>query len=262
MSFKIIGLLGKAGSGKDVVADFFAARGFVKVSFSDPMKRFAADAFYYTSEELWGASPGRNQEVTFDDQWWYGVMSRFSTAAQRLINELFAARSVTDDGYPDKVSAYLSLHNWLAWLREQRLAAGTISPRIVLQTLGTEWGRKLDPLLWARHLHQVIVPGLRDGRAYDRECGLFGRQEKCPGVIIPDHRFANEVDETNAHDGYMIKIVRPAIAGQEVGLEKHPSEVEQESIPDAAFHHIFIMPEGLDKVAQQFQEMMEEGVPW
>ena len=262
MNFKIVGLLGKAGSGKDVVADVFAAKGFVKVSFSDPMKRFTAAAFYYTAEELWGASPLRNRESAFDDNWWYGVMNRFSAAAQQLLNELFSARSVDDDGYTDKVTAYLSLHNWLSWLREQRLAAGTISPRIVLQTLGTQWGRQLDPLLWARYLHQVIIPGLREGKGYDRECGLCGRQENCRGVVIPDHRFLNEVELTLRNGGFMMKIVRPALADKTVGLEKHASEIEQESIQDSMFDRIFIMPEGLDKVAQQLQEMMEEGVPW
>ena len=45
MDFTVIGLLGPAGSGKDLVGDWFVDKGLTKVSFADPMKRFVQRAF-------------------------------------------------------------------------------------------------------------------------------------------------------------------------------------------------------------------------
>lgn len=41
---RLIGLTGKAGSGKDTVAWFLRAQGFASISFSDPLKEFASEA--------------------------------------------------------------------------------------------------------------------------------------------------------------------------------------------------------------------------
>lgn len=57
----IIGISGCAGVGKDTAADVLVQScGFVKVSLSDPMKRFCRDVFDFTNEDLWGPSERRN----------------------------------------------------------------------------------------------------------------------------------------------------------------------------------------------------------
>lgn len=57
----IIGVVGKAGSGKDTVADFLVEQfGFAKVSLADPLKRFCREVFDFSEEQLWGASEHRN----------------------------------------------------------------------------------------------------------------------------------------------------------------------------------------------------------
>lgn len=64
----IIGLSGQAGVGKDTVADVLVARcGFTKVALADPMKRFCAQVFGFTTDELWGASPLRSRPSTHFD---------------------------------------------------------------------------------------------------------------------------------------------------------------------------------------------------
>ena len=58
----IIGISGKAGSGKDTVADILAKEfGFVKCGLADPLKRIAREVFCFTDEQLWGSSGLRNQ---------------------------------------------------------------------------------------------------------------------------------------------------------------------------------------------------------
>jgi len=59
----LIGITGRAGSGKDTVADILVANhSFVKVAFADPIKRICRDVFRFTEEQLWGPSEARNAE--------------------------------------------------------------------------------------------------------------------------------------------------------------------------------------------------------
>ena len=54
---KLLGICGKAGSGKDTAAAYLIEKhGFVKLAFADPLKRFAKGVFGFTSEQLWGPS--------------------------------------------------------------------------------------------------------------------------------------------------------------------------------------------------------------
>lgn len=48
----IIGLLGRAGSGKTSVAKHLQAKGFRRISFADPIKELAKDYFNLTDEEI------------------------------------------------------------------------------------------------------------------------------------------------------------------------------------------------------------------
>jgi hypothetical protein len=58
----IIGISGRAGSGKDTVGGFLRAdHRFVSIAFADPMKRFCADLFDWDEEQLWGPSDLRNE---------------------------------------------------------------------------------------------------------------------------------------------------------------------------------------------------------
>lgn len=60
-SKNLIVLSGEAGAGKDSVADHLAeTHGWIKFSLSAPMKRFCADMFGFTDEQLYGPSSARN----------------------------------------------------------------------------------------------------------------------------------------------------------------------------------------------------------
>ncbi len=60
MLLPLIGLLGRAGSGKDTVADALVLRhGVTKVALADPIKRAAQAWFGWTDEDLWGPSENR-----------------------------------------------------------------------------------------------------------------------------------------------------------------------------------------------------------
>lgn len=65
MNGRIIAIGGKAGAGKDTIADYLVSRhGFVKIGFADPMKRFCREVFDFSDEQLFGASEHRDAPDT------------------------------------------------------------------------------------------------------------------------------------------------------------------------------------------------------
>lgn len=58
----LLGISGKAATGKDTSADFLVKNyNFVKISFADPLKRVCRDIFDFSDTQLWGPSPYRNE---------------------------------------------------------------------------------------------------------------------------------------------------------------------------------------------------------
>lgn len=53
----IIGLLGKAGSGKSTIAKHLQSKGFRIISFADPIKELAREYFSLTTEEVYETKP-------------------------------------------------------------------------------------------------------------------------------------------------------------------------------------------------------------
>lgn len=85
------------------------------------------------------------------------------------------------------------------------LRAG-VTPRYLMQTLGTEWGRTLiDPDLWVKVAMRDAVNALERGYA----------------VAFADVRFANEAEAIRNLGGIIIQIDRP---GGTAGTDAHVSE--------------------------------------
>jgi len=139
----LIGIAGRARSGKDTVANFIvAAIGGYRYSFADPIRAMLA---------LLG--------VDMSDPYWQ-------------------AR------------------------KEEPIPALGVSPRRMMQTLGTEWGRQLiNPDLWIIMAHQRL---LQNG----------------PGMVISDVRFDNEAAWIRKHGGRIIHVIRPDTKA----VEAHASE--------------------------------------
>jgi hypothetical protein len=80
-------------------------------------------------------------------------------------------------------------------LKEQTMPVIGHSYRELAQTLGTEWGRSLDPNLWIKiadsKLDQALVRG--------------------DNVVITDVRFENEMDWLHRRGGTMVRITRDGV---------------------------------------------------
>lgn len=139
----LIGIAGRARSGKDTVANFIiAAIGGYRYSFADPIRAMLAPLGVNMSDPYWQAR------------------------------------------------------------KEELIPALGVSPRRMMQTLGTEWGRQLiNPDLWLIMAHQRL---LQNG----------------PGMVIPDVRFDNEAAWIRKHGGRIIHVFRPDTKA----VEAHASE--------------------------------------
>lgn len=121
---------------------------------------------------------------------------------------------------------------------------GHLSPRIALQTLGTDWARTAYVDTWADYAVRIADQILNKGHEYDPKVGTFkppfyNRLFKIGaiGVVISDVRFKNEMNKIRAAKGYVVRIKRPGASG-EVGVPGHPSEEEQKSLSDLEFDHV------------------------
>jgi len=139
----LIGIAGRARSGKDTVANFIvAAIGGYRYSFADPIRAMLTPLGVDMSDPYWQAR------------------------------------------------------------KEDIIPALGVSPRRMMQTLGTEWGRNLiNPDLWLVMAHQRL---LRNG----------------PGMVISDVRFENEAAWIRKHGGRIIHVIRP----EAKAVEAHASE--------------------------------------
>ena len=150
----LIGIAGKAGAGKDTVADYLCGRHqFIKYSLSTPIKAALCAMF--------GWHP-----AVFESR-------KFKEAPQEIL--------------------------------------GGKSPRQLMQTLGTEWGRNLvDQDLWL---------GLAERHVKESGCS----------TVIPDIRFENEADMIRANGGQIWHVTRDveevALHSSEGGIEYKPGAV-------------------------------------
>jgi hypothetical protein len=250
--FSIIGLLGPAGSGKDLVADWFQSKDFVKVAFADPMKRFVAKTFGISEDRLWGVSELRNEVFDIDDPWWYEAIGKLAGSTGEIVHNVLPVGL--------RVDGYLKLHEWFTNLH--KTYTNQISTRVILQTLGSEWGRTVDPLMWARYAHKIAYELSLGGTRYWQTKGLIdapGYPRKYAGVIIPDHRFKNEVIATKECGGYVIRLRRLSMENKPaVGITGHGSEAEHKEMTDSMFDHVFNFEEGIDKVHQTLEKAYEQ----
>lgn len=232
----IVILSGKAGSGKDTVADFFVKNhNVVKIAMSDPMKRFCQSVFEFTDDQLWGPSDYRNgvDSRYLDEEKWNHARVRMVSVSSNWLKSI----NVPDPG--DKLSsAHKNLDDWFTYLYKNNTK---FSPRIALQYLGTQTFRSIDPNIWVNNAIGIAKTLLGGGYRYSREQGLIvdkaphlGAPLLIPSFItITDGRFANEILNVKSIGGIAIKIKSDYTAN--VGIDNHASETSIDKIPQGWF---------------------------
>jgi hypothetical protein len=250
---KIIGIHGAAGSGKDSFADWLVAnKSYVKLAFADPMKEFVKLLFpAATKDMLWGPSYLRSLYID-------------TTPAPRMeeVCAYFVEHTVVAE---KQKSAVVKLVDWADTIIERK----TVSVREILQTLGTEWGRTVDEHLWVRYMFDKRIPEVHDpawfgwksewgwlpakNNELGSSCGVYG-------VVIPDLRFMNEMENIRARGRlarlFKIRRARTPLALQG-GIAGHVSE---SGLPDNAFDAVLDAREGVERLPFLFEAVYERFV--
>ena len=270
--FVVLGIMGESGSGKDFSAAWVIRNeNLVRVGFADVLKRFLAAVFEFSDESLWGEPKLRNLKVfpclgleitgssDFADRYWRHAEANFLENVDDFVNDMPLSTNKKAE-----YKKYLGV--WFDECRD-RADRGLISPRLVLQLLGTEYGRGFKKTMWSDYLFERIVPRIEQGHPYGASSGIriVGLENiiKTDGIVIPDARFITEIKAIQNRGGYVIKIVRLAHKDKEneaekAGITGHASEAEQRGIPNEAYDLVLEMGEGSDHVYPRLKKMFEE----
>jgi hypothetical protein len=241
----IVGISGKTESGKDTIADRFVdEHNYVKISLSEPIKLLMSKVFCFSDDQLQGSQKRKNAP---DRK--YGLCEiRSSSVSFGPDCDLKSVRRVCDDAWGKAAENLLvygpvwlagvlecsktqttfkegmqSLCNWFAILGHK---FPTMSPRIVAQSLGTEWGRNsIHKDIWIDYLLNNRVKTLQE------------TNPNTIGVIIPDVRFDNELTIIKEVKGKLIRVLRTSTdtKARKVGIQNHTSETDQEQFSNELF---------------------------
>lgn len=243
---RIVGISGQLNSGKDTAADHFVDEfGFIKIPLAAPMKRYAQIVFGMSLESLWGPSHLRNlvdprfsmssPDLFVDDAWG----ATFYRA--KHYNEKFVEDLIPGSNTAYKQRACELLNAWLVNFSKEY--ESQVSARVLLQSLGTEWGRAFDEDLWINYAlrsSKILLAGR--GSWSGSEVVLDGHASPVEGIVISDVRFENELKRIKQEEGFLIRIKRPETDANAVveGIADHVSETEQERFTDDMFNHVIV----------------------
>lgn len=197
---RIIAIAGPKGSGKTSVSEYLRDyEGFDEVSFARPLKEFARSVFQFTQDQLYGPSSLREQPD-----------ARYPPRSEARMDVEDRAEGKLGEQFIDVVTHYSAQkRHWVAeamddWLTLIMRHPETWTPRFILQTLGTDFGRRLHPDVWVR-------------LAFDH---------KYPKMVISDARFDNEFLATVKNGGELWSIERPGL----VHTDMHASEQDMHGV--------------------------------
>lgn len=200
----IIGISGKAQSGKSTIGDIvkdLTNNEFKIIQFANPIKQFITEILGCTREQLEDES-FKNTEL--GKEW-----DKYNLGGNKYVlnEEDFIHNINVNDPKPYIKSNLIKL-----------------TPRKLMQLIGTDMGRIIHPNIWINATMRDYVP-VNYPTLQDPSC-----EPIFPNWVISDVRFTNEVKSINDRDGFVIRVNKV----REVPLEEcvipinspllHPSE--------------------------------------
>jgi hypothetical protein len=218
----IIGLCGNADSGKSTAAKYIVNNlDGIEIALADPIKRFAMKVFGFTENQLWGPSSERNKGVGSLDR------KEITLKAKEVICQLYYGYDLAGGGFSETQKSDAMCHLERDVL--EQLNWDDITPRKVLQLIGTQWGRRGNPDIWITQAIQKAF-AVFHGENYDKVKGSSWPGNPTNFVVISDVRFLNEALNLNKLNGTVFKIMT-----DKINTETHQSESELNTIPDHFF---------------------------
>ena len=210
----LIGLAGRAGSGKDSVADYLVRRyGFIQFSFADALRREVSAAFGVTEGLL------RDRDT------------------KEMETPLLALRNCVDTGFVPIARAEIAKWHYDSYFD---LDALPLSPRQVLQWWGTQYRRAQDSEYWVNKATDSIV-ALRGRAAYP---------ELMPQLFVcSDVRFANEQAWVHATPGGNVwHVYRDSVAAVCAHESENPLPVLAGEREIFNYHTLEYLHKGVDQL--------------
>lgn len=249
--------VGTAGAGKDTFADLLVSiAGYTKVSFADPLKRIARDVYRFTDEQLWGPSAMRNQLDTRYPRHHTWVDDPPVKSSDSVSCICCGAQGRNMSVLEEALFRAPRATTW-----EKDDPQCYLTPRYVLQLLGTEFGRHCYNDTWVQYAASVSQDLLQNPYArYNVKRGVYVETTSYLGsatvaVAIPDVRFRNEVEGLRSRGAKLVRIKRvsPGLANAS-GM--HPSERESTLIPDSAFDVVIDNNGTIEELAVKVKEFV------
>ena len=128
-----------------------------------------------------------------------------------------------------------------------------ITPRVVLQVLGTEIGRQINPDIWVNFLMKDYKPSELLMSKIRRVSIRIRLEESLPNWIITDVRFLNEAEAIKERGGKLIRVNRPGQASR--SKDNHESEIALDNYK--SFDHIIKNIGGKVTLIQQVRKLLK-----
>jgi hypothetical protein len=214
----IIGIMGKLKSGKDTVGQMLLeTQPGARVAFADKLKEICGEMYGLTKEQM-NTEEGKAKDTQFQC---------FACPLCKGINceEVKLEREYKIACLNPKCNA----------VGEKASFKGFWTPRMILQHVGTEGMRHVDPNVWVNYAmrkSKQILAGDYVGATSDTKPPRF--------VVITDCRFRSEMAGIIAAGGEVWRLRRPETDQTSSGLAQHASEVEMDGIPDSEFNRVIV----------------------
>jgi hypothetical protein len=158
---------------------------------------------------------------------------KFAAPLKAMVSQLLVFTGL----HPDYLQAYLEGSH-----KEVPIPCLGVTTRKLLQTLGTDWGRKMiSDDMWINLAKVQIEKYLKMGR----------------NVVVDDMRFPNEYDLIKSLGGYCVKVERPYIDGitspHEIEVCSHSSEGQLDHI---WFDDVISAPEGIENLQAETSKVI------
>jgi hypothetical protein len=216
---RLIGLMGKSKSGKDTVGQMLVdyEKNSMTLAFADKLKAVCMDLFGFSHDDVY-TEEGKARATALPC---YKCPACSSIDAYLAAPTQVVCRTCTAVGEPKAFASF--------WTH-----------RMVLQYVGTEGIRRVDPDAWVKH-------AIRRSEYWLTTSHGSGSSE--PGtptittppklfVAITDCRFKSEMAAIHRAGGAVWRIRRPETDRSAQGLAGHQSETEMDTIPDSMFDYV------------------------
>jgi hypothetical protein len=260
----VLAMMGRSKSGKDTVGgiakEVVGNGGVVTMAFADKLKLMCMDLYGLSYDDVF-TDAGKDRVTDFVC-WKCPACSSidcFDEVADRT--KRVVCRKCTAVGQPESFES-----KWTV--------------RMILQHVGTEGCRRIDPNVWVNftmRTAQAALEGrvyvtpiaLADGSTYALATERMHNLESVPAtaqlVVITDCRFRSEMVGVQKAEGSVWRLRRPETDRKAQGIASHASENEMDQIPDSMFQRVIVNDGTLDllrsRVKESLQMLMRQNDP-